>query len=263
MGLDSIKIRTNWAIIYIIEKEHLSNIKLAKKMGFAQGTINSYRRMTTEPSIDFILKFCELFHFSLLWFVEGIGYPFQDAWETHPESKGPKPHPKTPDYPGLFGPEADEPFIPLRERFPERYGPIENGDFIYIPQMSGRISAGGGLMPDNRIELRVAFRKDWLNRKGDSSRMSLVKVDGDSMEPTLISGDLVLIDHSRSYVAAQGGIYAIAVHNEIMIKRIHIVFPDGKLKIISDNPKYETMEAEIDKVHINGKVIWYGREIER
>jgi len=55
----------------------------------------------------------------------------------------------------------------------------------------------------------------------------------------------------------------LAVNNEIMIKRIHIVYPDGKVRIISDNRKYEPMEVETEKVHINGKVIWYGREIER
>jgi hypothetical protein len=110
--MDTIKDRTKWAIDYVIKTQHLSNVKLAEMMDIATGTINSYRRMTTTPNIEFILQFCELFTFSLLWFVEGIGYPFKDAWKTYPESKGPKPVPKPPDIPGLFGPHADEPFIP-------------------------------------------------------------------------------------------------------------------------------------------------------
>jgi phage repressor protein C with HTH and peptisase S24 domain len=35
------------------------------------------------------------------------------------------------------------------------------------------------------------------------------------------------------------------------------------VQIISDNPKYKVMEAMIDQVHINGKVIWFGRDVER
>ncbi len=36
-----------------------------------------------------------------------------------------------------------------------------------------------------------------------------------------------------------------------------------KVQIISDNPKHKVMEAPIDQVHINGKVIWFGRDVER
>ena len=54
MGVDTIKKRTKWAIDYVVRKEHLSNIKLAEKMGIAAGTINTYRRMATVPNIEFI-----------------------------------------------------------------------------------------------------------------------------------------------------------------------------------------------------------------
>ncbi len=93
--------------------------------------------------------------------------------------------------------------------------------------------------------------------------MSLIKVSGDSMEPTLLSGDLVLVDHSRTTIAPQGGIYAIAIDHEIMIKRVQFLLPQRKLKIISDNKQYEPMETDSDQVRINGKVIWYGRDLER
>jgi phage repressor protein C with HTH and peptisase S24 domain len=93
--------------------------------------------------------------------------------------------------------------------------------------------------------------------------MSLIKVSGDSMEPTLLSGDLVLVDHSRTTVTHQGGIYAIAIGNEIMIKRIQVLFPPNKLRILSDNSHYEPIDADPDQVKINGKVIWFGRDMER
>jgi phage repressor protein C with HTH and peptisase S24 domain len=136
-------------------------------------------------------------------------------------------------------------------------------EFIFIRQMRGKISAGGGLEPDDAEDLRIAFRKDWISHKGKPENMSLIKVDGDSMIPTLLNGDLVLVDHGKNYIAQQGGIYAISVNHEIMIKRVQPVFPDGKLRVISDNKQYEPYEIESDKVKINGKVIWFARDMER
>ena len=136
-------------------------------------------------------------------------------------------------------------------------------EFIFIRQVRGKISAGGGLEPDDIVDLRIAFRKDWITYKGKPENMSLIKVDGDSMIPTLLNGDLVLVDHGKNYIASQGGIYAISVNHEIMIKRVQPVFPNGKYRVISDNKQYESYEIESDKVKINGKVIWYARDMER
>ena len=83
------------------------------------------------------------------------------------------------------------------------------------------------------------------------------------MEPTLWSGDLVLVDHNRNFIDPQGGIYAIAMDDIIMIKRVQVIYPSNALKILSDNSRYEPLEADTDKVKINGKIIWFGREIER
>lgn len=136
-------------------------------------------------------------------------------------------------------------------------------DFVFVRQVNGKISAGGGTMPDNSIDVKAAFRRDWIKRKGGKpDRMSLIKVDGDSMEPTFLSGDLVLVDHGRNSVPSRGGIYAIAIDDEIMIKRVQPISPD-KLLVISDNKQYPPFEIARDQVQINGKVIWYARELER
>jgi phage repressor protein C with HTH and peptisase S24 domain len=82
------------------------------------------------------------------------------------------------------------------------------------------------------------------------------------MEPTLLAEDLVLVDHSRNSIASQGGIYAIAINDEIMIKRVQPVFRD-KLLVISDNKQYAPQEIAAENVRVNGKVIWYARDLER
>jgi len=146
--------------------------------------------------------------------------------------------------------------LPLHSGFP-------SNDFVLIRQVNGKISAGNGLNPDDSIDVQAAFRKDWIRRKGGKpDSMSLIKVSGDSMEPTLLSGDLVLVDHGRTAIASQGGIYAIAIEDEIMIKRVQLVFPD-KLLVISDNKQYAPFEIARDRVRVNGKIIWFAREMER
>ena len=133
-------------------------------------------------------------------------------------------------------------------------------EYVFIPQVAGRISAGGGLEPDNTIELKMAFRKDWVERKGNPNDMSIIRVLGDSMEPTLQSGDLVLINHSRNYIDPQGGIYALAIDGQIMLKRVQLVPSKGHARIISDNPQYETEIVPLSQLVVNGKMIWFGRE---
>lgn len=92
--------------------------------------------------------------------------------------------------------------------------------------------------------------------------MSIIRVKGDSMAPTLIDGDLVLVDHGREFIDPPGGIYALSINNEIVVKRIQPLFPNGKIRITTDNPLYGQIEVDEDQVKINGKVIWFAREIE-
>jgi phage repressor protein C with HTH and peptisase S24 domain len=237
MDSEALKERVRWAITYVADNRDLSNEKLAKILGYATSTINSYRRKITVPGLDFFALFIYKYEFSLVWFTTGRGEPFPGARKQYPE---------------ICGPDTTSPFS-------EDEAP---GEFVYIPQMGGRISAGGGLVPDNTVEMKIAFRKAWIQRRGDPANMTLIKVSGDSMEPTLLSGDMVLIDRSRDYLDPQGGIYAIALDDAIMIKRL-LADPSKKIRIISDNRNYPAIEADPDQVKINGKVIWFARELER
>jgi len=138
---------------------------------------------------------------------------------------------------------------------------LKTASFVYIPLVEGKISAGNGIIPNNVVIDFLAFRSDWIKKKGNPERMVLIQVSGDSMYPTLQNGDLVMIDLDKKYLDPQGGIYAITVGEEIMVKRLQTLPAKGKIKIISDNKLYESYEMNPENVIINGKVIWFGREI--
>ena len=81
-----------------------------------------------------------------------------------------------------------------------------------------------------------------------------MRVRGDSMTPTLLDGDWVLVDKAQRRVS-QEGIYALRVFEDSWIKRISLNLRDRLVRIISDNPvvpMQELPEAEIDVI---GRVI--------
>ncbi len=241
----SLSERIAWTIETIKEDKDLdkgiTDIDLAKKLGTNKDTLAAYRQRKGLLKGEVIENLVHRYGFNPMWLFRGQGEPFSGACDK---------------YPDICGPASGIAVVGEPD--------IQPDEFVFIKHMRGKISAGTGLDPDNISDYHCAFRKDWLRKKGVSpDNLSLIKVQGDSMEPTLLSGDLVLVDHSRTVVAPQGGIYAIATDHEIMIKRIQVLFPQNKLKIISDNPRYEPIEADPGQIRINGRAIWYGREIER
>ena len=90
----------------------------------------------------------------------------------------------------------------------------------------------------------------------------LMRIPDDAMKPTLRPNDLVLINREIGHVA-QEGIYAIAMEETILVRRIQRSY-DGTAYVICDNPLYEKQKldrAEVTALKIKGKAIWAGKRI--
>lgn len=238
--IQEVRNRIRWAINYIITEHDLSNVKLSRILGLSTSTIDGYRRGIKTPKFEILAFIQNRYKISLDWIVDGHAGQFTD--DRRAES-----------FPGAG-------IVFAESAINNDNGVLPAGEFVFIPQMAGTIS-NGELAPDGTTEMRIAFRRDWIARKGLAQNMSIIKVQGDSMEPTLLSGDLVLVDHSKD-ATTRGGLFAITIDQEILIKRIQPLM-DSKLLVISDNAKYTTLEMAAENIHINGKVIWFAREIER
>ena len=110
----------------------------------------------------------------------------------------------------------------------------------------------------------ISFRPDWVRTELNSNPENLVLITaiGDSMDPTIRSGDLVLIDRS-SNVIKQDAIYCIAANDNLRVKRIQLKL-DGSFVISSDNAKYEAELLTADaaaSLKIFGRAIWAGRRL--
>ncbi|MDR3019875.1 MAG: hypothetical protein LBU66_03105 [Treponema sp.] len=105
-----------------------------------------------------------------------------------------------------------------------------------VPLLDIKYSAGEGLdLPEQEEVDTLIPVPAYLS--GYKDKIAAIKVDGDSMYPTLSRGDMVVCD---SLGWSGEGIYAIDDHGTGFIKRITMA--EGKYVIISDNPKYAPRE---------------------
>ena len=86
--------------------------------------------------------------------------------------------------------------------------------------------------------------------------------NGDAMEPTLRSGDSVLVDCAQKRPQRTDGIYVIRTDGALQVKRLQVEVVQGLLTILSDNKAYEVQRGvRPDDVTVVGRVIWLGRAL--
>lgn len=139
-------------------------------------------------------------------------------------------------------------------------------DLVFIREVDISYAMGAGAdvadYPDAQL---VPFNLGFVQQltRAPLERLFLATGHGESMEPTLLRHDLILIDTNQTRVAQQDQIWALTYAGAGMIKRLRRVKgPSGdRYRILSDNPQVPPEEAEFDDVHIVGKVIWIGRRM--
>lgn len=143
-------------------------------------------------------------------------------------------------------------------------GPAEiHLNMVRIKQLQLGASAGpGSLADDEAAQDSMAFGAKWLKQLGsDPAKLSLISVDGDSMDPTLCDGDDIMVDHSATERPLRDGIYVLRMDDVLLVKRLALR-PSGKPSIRSDNDRYPNWDdVEPQDVNIIGRVVWTGRRL--
>ena len=213
----------------------------ARRAGESEGTIRSYLRGVT-PGLDKVIKLARANGVSVLWLAAGQG-PKQET-----------------EMRALLRVSGNEDVIRAVDR--ERCDPSE---FVLLPRYNVRAAAGAGaVIESERIVDYLAFKAEWVRRTLGAAPRNLLLIEawGDSMEPTVRHGDLLLIDTSEPRVR-DNAIYALLIEGDLVVKRVQRKL-DGALVVRSDNEAYPPEEipaAESARLSVVGRVRWFGRSL--
>jgi len=120
-------------------------------------------------------------------------------------------------------------------------------DGIVIPLLENAASAGyGEELDDDDVPARYVQVPRYLSKY---PHLASLPVKGDSMEPTLHDGDLVVCDGGGW---DGDGIYVLKTYDTAYVKRVQLS-TDG-YKVISDNKMYDSFTESVEKLSIVGKV---------
>lgn len=222
----------------LIKTRNLSQRQFADALGFSQSFIARIERGAALPSRSFIEAVSQAFGISADWLLLGIG-----------KMTGDPPVPR-------FGP-------PDHDRPAHGDVTIRGFEYSVIDRFLIDVSAGRGIVVDTEARGGgMAFPTSWLSRHGISAdHAGLVRVTGDSMQPTIPAGALVLVHRSEMDVLREG-IFAFRRGAEAFIKRLVPSNFDADrrpqtLTVISDNRSYPTLVvegADLQDMRIAGRV---------
>lgn len=94
--------------------------------------------------------------------------------------------------------------------------------------------------------------------RAPENRVIVIETEGDSMSPTILSGDRVIVDTGHR-LPSPDGIYAIRDrYGAIVVKRLQVLRRGDPpvIRIISDNKAHDPEDVGADEIAIVGRVLW-------
>lgn len=223
----SMNIAINERLVKIRKDFGYTQVRMAKELDISVATLNRYEKGHREPSVYILNKIAELTGCQTSWLISGA----TDSLESH-EIHSPK---------GI--------------------GRTKKEGFIYVPLYDVEASAGHGtLVHSEQVIDFLAFKEQFITRELglNPKHILLIKAIGDSMNPTIRAGALLLVNSSVTKVR-NDGIYVIRQNSDLLVKRIQNMM-DGQLKVRSDNPEYEPLMVASEALDILGEVVWGGQK---
>ncbi len=141
-------------------------------------------------------------------------------------------------------------------------------EYARVPLYDVHAAAGhGAVVEHEQVIDSLAFKREWIERAlhANPADLYLIYVDGESMEPTLRPGDVILVNSKAAQAVPRDGIYVLRMDDTLLVKRFQRL-PGRKVKVTSDNAAYQSFDIELDNGHsdsisIIGRVVWAGRRM--
>jgi len=194
----------------------VSQTKLAELAGISKATLIRHESGERSPSSRDVVTIAEALEVDLGWLLTGDGVAPQ----------------------GL-------------ESFRVKEPPAEQS--VVIPLIAARVGAGQGDLGDDAFDGTYPLHSEDAAALGHPRvLLRAVRVRGDSMEPNLSDGDTVIVAQDAD---ALDGVVVLSLGGAVIVKSVQRL-PGGKLRIVSENPKYEALDASPeDDVRVIGRVV--------
>lgn len=208
---------------------------IAMEIGVSDSGLKRYFNDGTVPPIDKALDLSHALGVDFLWLCTGEGSPNSSQY---------------------FASEAKAHFSVT---------PNDETDVIWIDSIDVFASAGNGYInDDHNLSNKLPFSQRWLAENGlAGKRLSLIRVSGDSMEPTLFDKETPLVELLADDFINRlvDDVYVLRINGQLLIKRIQRAMNGGFL-IKSDNPRYDSFHLTQDNWPTDFKVIarWTGKK---
>lgn len=226
----------------------LTQKELAERVGISQPVISQLEKGENLQSVH-LIKVAEACGVDPVWLATGRGF-----MAFHPLS-------------GL----SNEIFEARKEAsanpLPSPGDEVSETLYAYIPQHTAKAAAGDG-HENPHVEIRgtLSFKRSWLAYKGLKERnLEVIYADGESMWPTITTGDVLLLDTSRNE-PGDGQVFALnSPTNGTVVKRLRK--QGRKWVLVSDNPDKEgypdrSLEEDCgNEMSILGRVVWRGGDL--
>lgn len=153
--------------------------------------------------------------------------------------------------------------------FPSSYEPQEPAETgratedALIAVYDVAASAGHGAEVEREdVICNLAFDRPFLRRMTSArpDQLSILRVKGHSMEPTLLDDDHVLVDRTKTNLSYDG-LFVLRFDDALHVKRIGRSARRGNVMVISDHASYRDLDMPKEDIDVIGRVLWVGRKV--
>jgi transcriptional regulator with XRE-family HTH domain len=217
-------------IYHAREARHMSRTELVKKTGISKQQLSRLENGQIRLRLDHLKPFAAVLGYSpeqiLLW--------------------GRFPH-------GLDGVESDDRRSNASGKSSGSKASVEVREIdTRAPLARGRVASR---FKSEHWQFPESFVSEQLHT--ESSELLVLEMNGDSMAPTVVSGERVIIDGGHKNPIPDG-LYAIRdAFEAAVVRRLQVLrsATPTRVKIISDNPNHASEETPLSDLEIVGKVV--------
>ena len=135
-------------------------------------------------------------------------------------------------------------------------------DYVQLTEVDVGYGMGGGtFIEEYGTRTPRVFDPRWLEEitRSPPEQLFVARGIGDSMMPTLLDNDTLIVDRAQRRITQQDRIWALTYGELGMIKRVRRE-PSGDFLLMSDNASISPIRAVADEFHVVGRIVWVGRK---